>query len=773
MATLVVIVTAAVSGTVLRALSWPRWLVTLVQGVALLLVITWMYASDVALLAVVPGPEVWQAFSTLVDDGTNVINDEVAPITVTTGVQFLVVVGVAFIAWVVDAIAITWRHATMAGVPLLGLYLVPAIVLPDGVPWPLFLLAGAGWLILLLTDGRRELLRWGRPVDGNTSSRLHSVGGTGRRLGAAALTVAVVVPVILPTLDDGRFGVGGSGGDGTGDGSSDPEQQVVLTVNPITNLRRDLRRGPDTPAFTYSTDAEIPEYFRLATLDSFSAGAWTLEELEAGSDQQAANGLPQPPGLGDNIAQSTAEYSVSIDGLDSPRLPLPYPVSVVNIDGDWRYDAESFDVFSAEEDGSSQGQAYTATQRVIAPTAEQLRAAGTPDIDSSFTEVPDDTEAVLESTTLNVTSGAATDFDRALQIQNWFRTEFDYSLDTVDGNDNVALQKFLADRSGYCEQFAATMALMARIVDIPARVQVGFTPGEEVADNIWAVTAHDAHAWPELWFEGVGWVRFEPTPGGGDGGGTPIYAPNPQESQVNTGPNKNSGGVNKGGVNQLPGGRGTLRELRKAERGATGFNDGGTGSSSDEGDGSSMWLWLSLLGVAAAVAVAPATALRLTRRRRWQHVTNSAQAVEAAWADILDAATDVDLGAEPTETPRDLAARLPRLSGLTNQGANDLRQLAGWVERLRYGGTALELPEPVAIHDRSEQIRTQIFESLSSRDRRQAQWWPASGRLALFDSWNDVAESIGERSQGASAEVAGWFRRRPRDVAPTAPRSGS
>ena len=78
------------------------------------------------------------------------------------------------------------------------------------------------------------------------------------------------------------------------------------------------------------------------------------------------------------------------------------------------------------------------------------------------------------------------------------------------------------------------MALMARTLDIPSRVQVGFTPGEQDEDGTWVVTVHDAHAWPELWFEGVGWVRFEPTPGGGDGGATPGWAPVPQEDTDRT-----------------------------------------------------------------------------------------------------------------------------------------------------------------------------------------------------------------------------------------------
>ena len=61
-------------------------------------------------------------------------------------------------------------------------------------------------------------------------------------------------------------------------------------------------------------------------------------------------------------------------------------------------------------------------------------------------------------------------------------------------------------------QFASTMAVMARTLGIPARVAVGFAPGEKLAKGGYLVGAHDAHAWPELYFQGVGWVRFEPTP---------------------------------------------------------------------------------------------------------------------------------------------------------------------------------------------------------------------------------------------------------------------
>ena len=103
-------------------------------------------------------------------------------------------------------------------------------------------------------------------------------------------------------------------------------------------------------------------------------------------------------------------------------------------------------------------------------------------------------------------------------LQNWFRTEFAYDLSVQAGNSDDAVRQFLRIRRGYCEQFSATFAAMARSLGIPARVAIGFTPGELRDDGLYHVYDRHAHAWPEVWFDGFGWVSFEPTPGRGEPG---------------------------------------------------------------------------------------------------------------------------------------------------------------------------------------------------------------------------------------------------------------
>ena len=102
-----------------------------------------------------------------------------------------------------------------------------------------------------------------------------------------------------------------------------------------------------------------------------------------------------------------------------------------------------------------------------------------------------------------------------LTLQDWFRSEFQYSLNVPQGHSTSAIEAFLRNRIGYCEQFAGTFAAMARSLGVPARVAVGYTQGLEQPDGSRQVLGKNAHAWPEIWFDGLGWVPFEPTPGRG------------------------------------------------------------------------------------------------------------------------------------------------------------------------------------------------------------------------------------------------------------------
>ena len=89
--------------------------------------------------------------------------------------------------------------------------------------------------------------------------------------------------------------------------------------------------------------------------------------------------------------------------------------------------------------------------------------------------------------------------------------EYYYSLEPPPGAGNPEVFLF-RDRIGFCEHYASAMVLAARSVGIPARVVIGYQGGElNPLTGDWVVREESAHAWTELWLDGEGWVRFDPT----------------------------------------------------------------------------------------------------------------------------------------------------------------------------------------------------------------------------------------------------------------------
>jgi hypothetical protein len=113
---------------------------------------------------------------------------------------------------------------------------------------------------------------------------------------------------------------------------------------------------------------------------------------------------------------------------------------------------------------------------------------------------------------LELTRDTRTPYDAVKNVERWLQSNFTYS-EHVPSHD-VPLMGFLdEDKRGYCQQFSGTMALMLRMAGIPATVAAGFSPGSYNKDTReYRVRDLDAHSWVEVWFTGIGWVPFDPTP---------------------------------------------------------------------------------------------------------------------------------------------------------------------------------------------------------------------------------------------------------------------
>lgn len=667
-----IILVAAVNEAV-RRLRLPSPLGPLFAAFLVLCYVTLLDARDAAVGAVLPGPAALRALGTTAQSGFTDIQRLATPVPTHDGLVLLVVIAMAAVALVVDLLAVTMRRAALAGMPLLAVFAVCTSVAKHGVGWVPFGLSTAGYLWLLLADSRDRISRWGRTLGAVHGTRItwadqelapSPLSALGRRVGVTAIAVGVVVPMLVPGLHGGVPKHSGGSGSGSGSGGS------VETLNPIVTLKAQLISQTATPLLRYRTSDTQPGYLRLTALDNFNGTTFSPRELRALPSARVSHGLHAPIPAG-----PAADLSVNVGKLTVHWLPLPAQAQSVHINGDWRFDSVSNTVFSARTD--TQNTSYTATSIRPDPAPESLDTVGFSDPtqftdDLALPEIPAD----IVNLAAQITAKATTPFQKALAIQRYLTGPL-FAYDTnVAGTDSTdALETFLLrTMRGFCQQFASAMTVLARLEHIPARVAVGFTRGDKQRDGTWLVTSHDAHAWPELYFDGFGWLPFEPTPrtdGQAVAPGFTLAAPTtprPGQTAEPVPTPKTSGGTSAADRKGLD----TL--------GSDGQPIPAPGSQSG---GRSALPWLLLAVVLLALPV-PALSRTLSRARRWHTADSTGALANAAWAELRASALDAGAGWHDGLSPRGAARVLQADTPLPVGAQESLDRLVRAEERARY-----------------------------------------------------------------------------------------
>jgi transglutaminase-like putative cysteine protease len=450
---------------------------------------------------------------------------------------------------------------------------------------------------------------------------------------------------------------------------------------------------------SYVTDSDTPDYIKLVTLDEFDGERWKPSPRQVrniANRPGESSKLPDPPGLNPAVSRTKVRTTFEItNALDSRWLPSPYPPSVLNAPGDWGYDPDTLDIVSRGK--SSAGLTYEVNSLRIAVKPAGLESAVTaPEgIFSKYTELPPTLPQQVVRFAKQQTARAKTPYDKAVALQQWFRNDFTYDLSVERGHGGPAMLEFLADRRGYCEQFAATMAIMARALGIPARVGVGYMPGIRQPDNRWVVTAHDSHAWPELYFSGYGWVRFEPTPQAQTGTAPPWTVP---DSASPTVPSPDL--TDPANPRDNPSDRPSATPLPN-EHGQS-----GPGANASAGSGINPVPFLVGAAVLFVLAV-PFLVRTSVRRVRLSVRQPSARLVERVWQELADVTVDFGFTWDDSATPRATGARLRRRIG--QQSAPALNRLVLAVERTRYAPEPSDVTGlPAALREVSAAVRTSV-----------------------------------------------------------------
>ena len=667
---------ATVAATDIARLCGARFTVSALVGLATLMVITHAtMAGKESRWGWFPTWDSWAAVSRQIEDGTQIIASSVPPAPALPALINLVSLCVACVALVLYRFIVVKDSPLMAGLVLASSAIVPIVVLDDGAPLSTFILLGATFLTLLALQQRRSAQQWGDVVSLHGDSALKINGGM--RLGALALAVGLITPLVIPGLDEPvwRPGTGGVGGGGTGAVSS-------LLLDPEVSLRRQLTRPDDIEVLRYRTSDESPNYMRIGALTEFDGTVWRRKAFTRMDTDLTANTTEL---LGISPTTSQATYSVEVTALNNRLLPVPYPaLSIDGITGRWAVDALTLTVFS--DQNVAAGQRYTVNAFDISPDATDLQEVsaeqiadglplGTP---RDWLAYPADLDPEFLSLTDEVIAEAGSPYAKALAIQNWFRNSFTYSLATTTNSDDSPLMSFINDRSGYCEQFAGAMALMARISGIPSRVAIGFTSGTQSPQGDWIVTAHDAHAWPELWFPGSGWVRFEPTPRADTAAGVavPSWAPAPDSGTDQADRRGEQSGDGSATQEAVPGGA-----ADPTQEATAGIDTPATSARTDQ------WRWSVLAAIGMAVLVAaltPAVVRNRRIRRRVAIMRRELDAgLDAAWDELRDVFVDTAAPWNESMTPRQSMTALA--TRITDQESRQsLADIVNATERVRF-----------------------------------------------------------------------------------------
>ena len=387
-----------------------------------------------------------------------------------------------------------------------------------------------------LDDPGHELF-WGFPLLILSAAWLWIPGLGSRQAGQALAVVALAGLVSLPIAARLDASVG----------AWNWENWTLFTHDRAVSFQWDHTYGPlDWPqdgTKLFAARSERPLYWKTSVLDRFNGAGWERAErtdAAASAERQARRSTP-----GGELAYRNGDWltqaTISVDALSSEFAIGAGTTQVVQGIGGVHKSLDG--TLTINGAPLSRDEEYSIVAYSPEPTERRLRAA--PDTYSQdrfggslLLQIP---EASGQSPPLEMptwgrtdadvrramrvspyardyrlaqrlTHRARTPYEAVLAIEAYLRRGFEYSPDVPE--HVYPLDSFLfEDRRGYCQQFAGSMGLMLRMLGIPTRVVSGFAPGTyDKTLGTYAVRDYDAHSWVEVYFRGIGWVTFDPTP---------------------------------------------------------------------------------------------------------------------------------------------------------------------------------------------------------------------------------------------------------------------
>lgn len=671
------------------------WLGTLLLNLGgLVLAAFRLGAADTLVLGFLPSLDTFPTLGTELAWAIGLIRFGAAPVFPAAG-MILVLTAVFWILGALLAWGLLSSHPTLALLPPLLFYLQIATI--DRIP------PRVGWTVAFLTVAAVALLAVALDERSLTAGRLRRRLSPGHVPMSSPLfpsgfvAIAVVIAVIGSSVASGLVPVSGflnwRAQTGLGGGIFSG-----VSFNLFANITQtDLVSRSEEPVFIVDLEGEdVPDdlYWKLFTLEEFDGENWFPGRLTTRSprgDDPWED--PEHAFRGETVPVT---QTITIAALTQNALPTLHSATFINseqalLNQSFRVRADASIPFDLR---TWEGLTYTVVSNVpvpdlgvlasrpgqrdqLSPIFQEAADRGVftaqpktppaqglvrPEDISDYLDLPGEFNPTLGTKATELTQDGVTAFEKALLLEAWFRdpTVFTYSIDIDPGHSARDLADWVLDedspnyRTGYCEQFATAMAAMSRSLGIPSRVVLGFTPGEKTVDGRIVVRGKNAHAWVELWMNGQGWVRFDPTPRGdevnpstnvnavGVGFDARNFIPDPEEAIDPTDPDGTATPTNPNDVD--------FGEDRPVPIGPI-------GNPEFSNQFRLTTFQAILLGVAAILGSIP-LAKWIRRRRRLKRLKKGD--ITGAWDEIVDRLTDYGRPPSPDQTPAEVASSVHR-----------------------------------------------------------------------------------------------------------------
>jgi transglutaminase-like putative cysteine protease len=298
-----------------------------------------------------------------------------------------------------------------------------------------------------------------------------------------------------------------------------------LTITGSVNL-------PNGPVLSYTSAPQQGQYLESFTFNTFDGHTWTEQGTNANQSFPANATLPSDvPNPSSSLLSTQVTIIAPPDGtktyIFAPAQPTNFTVPITILSGN----SGSFTSTWTQTTALTRNEHYEVSWMVPDSSPADLETLPLPDSTLSnwppdpnedalhqyYLQTPSDLSRQVLATAQQWTTGATNAYDAVSDLQAHLSNpaNFTYSLNNpaVPANTD-AVTWLLQTKQGYCTYFATAMTVMARLLNIPARIVNGFSQGSyDAKTNTWIVNGSDAHSWVQVYFPGSGWINFDPTPG--------------------------------------------------------------------------------------------------------------------------------------------------------------------------------------------------------------------------------------------------------------------